>query len=142
MRCYDVLLSKEFDDIAVVRASAAPPRTASVRACHDVHRMRLGARQHRTRPAVPRPRRVTEIPIDGAEERILALLAVAYGNGRQPRHSRQAAPRRTILALRGSNHLAAIEIALTGLPPFEIRRNSARLSFGEKLLAKVLTRAN
>jgi hypothetical protein len=57
-----------------------------------------------------------EIAIDGAEERILALLAVAYGKTAQPGvlgNIRRAAR----YWQRGEDDLAAIEIALSGLPP-------------------------
>lgn len=57
-----------------------------------------------------------EIAIDGAEERILALLAVAYGKTARPGvlgNVRRAAR----FWHRGENDLAAIEIALSGLPP-------------------------
>jgi hypothetical protein len=76
-----------------------------------------------------------EIAIDGAEERILALLAVAYGKAAQSGvlgMIRRAAR----YWHRGEKDLAAIEIALTGLPPLVHKEQaSARLHLGETLLA-------
>jgi hypothetical protein len=78
---------------------------------------------------------VPEIAIDGAEDRILALLAVAYGKAAQSGvlgMIRRAAR----YWHRGEKHLAAIEIALTGLPPLVHKEQaSARLHLGETLLA-------
>lgn len=77
--------------------------------------------------------------IDGAEERILALLAVAYGKTVQPGvlvRIRRAAR----YWHRGEKELAAIEIALSGLPPLVHKeRDIARLSLGEQLLAEGLS---
>jgi hypothetical protein len=79
-----------------------------------------------------------EIAIDGAEERILALLAVAYGRTAGPGvlgNIRRAAR----YWRRGENELAAIEIALSGLPPLpDAEGASARLLLGEGLLAEGL----
>jgi hypothetical protein len=80
-----------------------------------------------------------EIAIDGAEERILALLAVAYGKTALPGilgNVRRAAR----YWHRGENDLAAIEIALSGLPPLLNKEQaSARLFLGEQLLAEGLS---
>ena len=70
-----------------------------------------------------------------AEERILALLAVAYGKTVRPEvlgNIRRA----TRYWRQGENALAAIEIALSGLPPLsDEKQAAARLSLGEQLLA-------
>jgi hypothetical protein len=80
-----------------------------------------------------------EIAIDGAEGRILALLAVAYGKTALPGilgNVRRAAR----YWHRGENDLAAIEIALSGLPPLLNKEQaSARLFLGEQLLAEGLS---
>lgn len=70
-----------------------------------------------------------------AEERILALLAVTYGKAVRPEvlgNIRRA----TRYWRQGENALAAIEIALSGLPPLsDKKQTAARLSLGEQLLA-------
>ena len=80
-----------------------------------------------------------EIAIDGAEQRIVALLAVAYGKTARPGvlgNARRAAR----YWHRGENDLAAIEIALSGLPPLpDIEKASTRLLLGEQLLAEGLS---
>lgn len=80
-----------------------------------------------------------EIAVDGAEERILALLAVAYGKTVQPGvlgNIRRAAR----YWHRGEDNLAAIEIALGNLPPLAHKeRDTARLLLGEQLLAEGLS---
>jgi len=79
-----------------------------------------------------------EIAIDGAEERILALLAIGYGRAAGPGvlgNIRRAAR----YWRRGENELAAIEIALSGLPPLADEKETfARLFLGEQLLAEGL----
>jgi 3D (Asp-Asp-Asp) domain-containing protein len=88
---------------------------------------------HRDRGGTP------EIAIDGTEERILALLAVAYRKTTGPGvlgNIRRAAR----YWRRGENDLAAIEIALSGLPPLEDEKAaSTRLLLGEQLLAEGLS---
>lgn len=74
-----------------------------------------------------------EIAIVGAEERILGLLAVAYGGIITPAVLQNI--RRAVQYWRGGeSSLAAIELALSGLPPL---RDEAffRLLLGEQLLS-------
>lgn len=80
-----------------------------------------------------------EVAIDGAEERILVLLAVAYG--RTARAGILGNVRRAARYWhQGENDLAAIEIALGGLPPLaDEKKASARLSLGDQLLVEGLT---
>jgi hypothetical protein len=79
--------------------------------------------------------RAPQIAIDGAAERVLALLAVAYGNTAQPGVLGNI--RRAARYWRGGqNHLAAIEIALTGLPLLrDEAQAAARLHTADMLLA-------
>jgi hypothetical protein len=75
------------------------------------------------------------LALDGAEERILALLAIAYGTAVRPNVLGNI--RRTATRWRQSETvLAAIELALAGLPPRrDLEAVSRRLSLGEQLLA-------
>jgi hypothetical protein len=80
-----------------------------------------------------------EIAINGAEERILALLAVAYRKTALP-GTLGSVRRAARYWHRGENDLAAIEIALSGLPPLaDEKEASARLFLGERLLAEGLS---
>ena len=76
-----------------------------------------------------------KIAMEGFEDRILALLVAAYGKTLRPGilgNIRRAAQ----YWWQGENDLAAIEIALSGLPPLpDIEQASARLAIGEQLLA-------
>jgi hypothetical protein len=76
------------------------------------------------------------IAVDGAEERILALLAIAYG-GRVRARVLDNVRRASRYWRKGEKTLAAIELALTGLPPLpDQEQASSRLSLGERLLAE------
>jgi hypothetical protein len=75
-----------------------------------------------------------EIVIFGAEERILTLLAVAYGGMVKSTvldHIRRAAQ----YWRGGESSLAAIELALSGLPPLRDERAFSRLLLGAQLLS-------
>ncbi|MFZ3233955.1 MAG: hypothetical protein WA417_22400 [Stellaceae bacterium] len=80
-----------------------------------------------------------EIAVDGVEERILALLAIVYGGSVRARvldNIRRASR----YWRKGQQTLAAIELALTGLPPLvDQEQASSRLSLGERLLAEGLS---
>ncbi len=79
------------------------------------------------------------LALDGAEARVLALLAVAYGKAVQPRVLGNIRRAERYWRL-GEGDLAAIEIALGGLPPLADReRDTARLRLGEELLAEGLS---
>ena len=75
------------------------------------------------------------LTIDGAEERILTLLAVAYGKRIDPAvldHLRRASEQWS----RGEPHLALIHLAYTGLPKLsDEREGSFRLLLAERALA-------
>ncbi len=75
------------------------------------------------------------LAIDGAEERILALIAVAYGKAVGPAvlgNIRRA----SACWSQGETVLAAIELALSGLAPLRDEEAVAlRLSLGDRLLA-------
>ena len=80
-----------------------------------------------------------QLAIDGAEERIFALLATVYGKA-----ARLAVlgniRRASTYWSQGESILAAIELALGGLPPLDDPdAASLRLSLGEKLLAAGVT---
>jgi hypothetical protein len=78
---------------------------------------------------------IPALAIDGAEERILALLAVAYGKMVGPAvlgNIRRA----SAYWSQGETVLAAIELALSGLAPLKDKKEAAlRLSIGDRLLA-------
>jgi hypothetical protein len=80
-----------------------------------------------------------EIAVDGAEERILALLAIGYGGkigARVLDHIRRASQ----YWRKGEKTLAAIELALTGLPPLPDGEQAwVRLSLAVRLLANGVT---
>jgi hypothetical protein len=67
---------------------------------------------------------IPELGIEGAQERILALLSAAYGNAVRPRvldNIRRASK----YWRQGETHVASIELALSGLPPGKL--DQARL---------------
>ena len=76
--------------------------------------------------------------VDGAEDRIFALLLAAYGRGVGARvldNIRRASRYWN----QGETELAAIELALSGLPPLrDVEEGSFRLFVGDKLLAEGL----
>ena len=78
---------------------------------------------------------IPALAIDGAEERILALLAAAYGKMVGPAvlgNIRRA----SAYWSQGETVLAAIELALSGLAPLKDKKEAAlRLSIGDRLLA-------
>jgi hypothetical protein len=79
-----------------------------------------------------------EIAIVGAEERILALLAVAYGGIVTSAVLDNI--RRAVQYWRvGESSLAAIELALSGLPPLRDVGAFSRLLLGEQLLSDGVT---
>jgi hypothetical protein len=76
-----------------------------------------------------------EITLDGAEERVLALLAIAYGKAIAPGvlgNIRRAAQ----YWRRGERSLAEIELALTGLPCLPDRKAFSRLCLADELMAQ------
>jgi len=82
---------------------------------------------------------VSEIVVEGAEERIPALLAIAYG-GRVGARVLGNIRRASRYWRHGEQTLAAIELALTSLPPLsQGEQASSRLSLGERLLAEGLS---
>jgi hypothetical protein len=126
------------DDFAVGEAAANRPRRRSFEPVMTFTGEGLALGGTILAPLCNDRDEAPEIAIDGAEERILALLAVAYGRTAGPGvlgNIRRAAR----YWRRGENELAAIEIALSGLPPLAGEKEAfARLFLGEQLLAEGL----
>jgi hypothetical protein len=81
----------------------------------------------------------SELAVDGAEQRILALLAIVYG-GKVGARVLDDIRRAAQYWRKGEKTLAAIELALSDLPPLlEEELASHRLSLGERLLAEGVT---
>lgn len=77
--------------------------------------------------------------VEGAEQRILALLSTSYGKSVGPRVLNNIR-RASQYWRKGEASLAAIELALTGLPPLpDQEQASFRLLLGEKLLTEGVT---